>query len=781
MARLVAALGFPLGGEGLSGGKPWIVNLVPAPGSTNVKLLRPVRLTMRDAETFVDPGQVIIVAGYAKVHSDATAVFDVLPRTGRFSLFDVAPQTDPSISVSPSGVVITKTANSAQRSVYTTSIDAGSGCPSAIVTAVIQPTTITPGVNGGTGPLSLALLGIPLMPLPYNPVQPPIASAGAVLGMENGPRNQSVYLWFQIAGGVPYVRFTSFLPQDGSAPAINFTQNYDWTVKQRYTIVYNEAQGYVDVYSDVSGATSRLFRVPIASVPTKPNPYFFTVAGPTDIVALYGQEGNVGDSSTWSNIAVTTDVGYPLLGSIRPGDFKTALLGGQLVTTTGDKDPRDADIAPWFDSDSAHIANTDPSGTVLAGKGLLKLTKSTLGKTLALYRDEPGFFKTSSDGLLVQFSAVVLSGVPDGVATGTGVTIYDGLTVFQLMLFDDGLTKTVGLKKRFGTDADIATYFVPSTPLDWSANAIRFTVDKRSGRIRLYALSDVETPLLDIPLDRSTLPSSADYGWTNLTPFIAMGHTTPTQTKGTFALSFIDICHYLQEWEANNGLPTATNPAFTASNPGTMSLVSGELVLACPAGQYSKNTLQVSFGPNRGAAVEGRVAVTSWRALSRTGVYLFLDDGLKAFGLSFVEASTGKYACIAVSDGLGSFKEVVGKDGLGVKYSFPIDWTKAHTYRVERRPFDGLYVFVDNSRTPALFIKETDLSTLPSSQFSSTPTVGFGQFTTDGATATWSFVRALLSSGNEVSFKKNNPDTVLREELFATQAIVVADAVDEDV
>lgn len=782
MGALGGPLVFPLGGEGLSGGKPWIVNLAPSPDGEQVKLLRPIRFTVRDSESFVDPGQLLVEVGYAKVHSDASELFDKLPRTKRFSLRSDPLGADPLVEVTGSGVEITKTMIDAQRSVYATAIDAGSGYRSAMITTVVRPDVIAVPDDAG-GPLNMSVFPGGIFPPPFATNTGGITTniSGVVMGLEHGPRNRAAYFWLQYDGS-RVARLTGPIDESG-LPVPNLTISHDWSVFQRYTMVWNEAQGYVEVYSDLGGASSRLFRVPITSFDQMPAVYPARAGGAGDVVGIYGLEGNSNNKATWKNVAVTTDVGFPIIGGARPGFFRTISEGAEFVRLPTDTDPTDADNVCWFTAPGLLIPSPDALGslTVVEESSLVRLDKPTLGTTYAIYREEPGFLRSTTDGFTVQAKLVAENGQQEQAATGMGITIYDGTSVFQIQLFNDFLVKTVGLRKKGAQDHDIIQYFTPTTPIDWSTSeSFRFAVDPRRNLIEFYDIADLNTPLMSVPFDRGTLPDAADFGYVGFTPFIAVGHTFNTDTKGTLFIHGLEYSHFYQAWEGADGLPTASSPAFTATNPGTLSMSGEDLLITTTTGQLSKVSRPGDFAIDRGAVVETTASIISHRPKSRTGTYLMIDDGLRTFALSFTETNIGRFVCVPLRTDIGGFREVVGKDGQAAKLSFVLDWSKPHIYRLELRPYDGFYVFLDNEPSPRIVIPELDYGQLPDSQFPGVPSVAFGQFNPEGSTSKWSNFRTYFSGGYEISFKKNKPDSVLRDELFATQAIVIAYAVDQD-
>jgi hypothetical protein len=769
-------LAFSLGGEGLSSGRPWVVNRLPGEDYSNVGLLRPVRLSIRDAETYVEPGALLIEVGYAAVHSEAEELFDTLPRTTRRSLFSEGPWNNPTLAVTDAGVVLTKASSNPERSVYVTQIDAGAGYSSAMVSAVVKPTTVSLEPASVSGPLNMSVYPGPLMPLPYSTGEAPPPVNGVVLGLEHGPRNRAAYLWLlQGDDNNKYVQLTGYLRGEDS-PVPNLSEQYDWNAFTRYTIFWNEATGYVEVYADQDGVTTRLFIVPITSFSQMPEDYYARSADEGAIAAVYGQEGPSGDSSTWKNVAVTSNVGYPVIGEIRTGDFRTTLAGAHLVRALGSNNLLDADLSPWFLAPQAYFGLPATGESSVSGS-FFRLDKTTDGP-YAIYRDEPAILRTS-DGFFYQISATMGGVTTDETSTGAGVFVYDGQTAFQLTFFDDGNNKTVGLLKRGGSRTSVSDYFTPVVPLDWSEEGVRLVVDIRRNVVEIFASSDLVTPVLSMELDRDLLPAPGDFELDGFTPFVALGHITDgATTRGVFSLASFEFGPVYQSWEAaTDGLATAANPPFTSSGAGSQLLVDGTLTFNSDPGEQTSLRRDIMFGPNQGVAIETRHRVTSYRPYSPTNLYFGVEDGVNVFGLTFVDTLIGKFVCLILGNG-DDFVYQTGLDGAAAAVSFPLDWTEFHTYRIEVRPYDGLYIFVDGEADPRLSLSRKKYSMLPGS--TNAGTVFLLQDGVFGGVSEHSFIRTFLSSGYEVSFKKNRTDAVLRTELFANQAVVVAFAEDND-
>lgn len=756
-----------------SGEAPLIVNIFPSAAAQGVSLLRPISMTVRDQETYVDLALLDLSIGYASVHSNGAQLFDVLPNTRRVSLLEGS-LTDGLIDVVDAGLLIYKTSSDPQKTVYASTLDVGAAFKSVMVTAQVRRDTIS-ALNDTNYP------GLDL-PSGFVPGTQPTLSeenepfSGTVLGLEHGPRGRALYLWLQQAtDGSRYVRLTSYIRED-NAPSVNQQAVFNWSALSRFTVVWNEASSFVEVYSLVGTTTERLFRVPITDFPVMPDGYP-RLSGAGDVVVVYGQEGSVASRSLWTNIAMTADVGHPIQGSVRMSDFTTQIQGPEFWKVDGAQDPRTLPIGPWFNS--TMFASPDAAAESRVSVDHFRMTKESLGSTYALYRREPGFAGSIYDGFVVQASAQALGVTREDACTGMGITVFDGQTIFQLMLFEDEAgIRRVGLLREGGSDHASEDYFL--VDLDWSTSGFRLVVDPREDVVRLFSTDDLVTPVLDMAFDRGLLPAAASKGWVGQIPFIAFGHITPTQTTGVFALYNLTYSHMLQGWAARDGSPGASAPSFVLATTGSpvVSTSNGVTSLACDPGELAKYSRGGDFSSLRGATLETRMRISGHRPRFRSGTYLLLDDGVRTFALTFVDSYSGKYAALSLRNGTGGFREVVGREGDGLLYSFPCDWEEFHTYRIERQYGRGVQVYLDDESSPRISFPERDLALLPTPQYSGVPTIAFGQFTTEGATSQWLYLNCYFSRGYEISTKKNKSDAILRNELYNTQAIVVVSATD---
>lgn len=791
MGGLAVGLAFPLGG-GIT--PPYIVNLAPAPRDEEAGVTEYVRLTIRDVESYIQSNFIQVAVGYASVFADGGEDFrEDLPRTFLSSILpDPVAEVKATIESVSEGMRLTKTLASAEQSVYFTKIDGGSGYRSALAAAVIRPDLISVGATG------------------------------AVMGLELGQRNTGAYVFLDYPGGIEKVRLAGPADEAGvRVPDVSVT--FNWTNDiYRYVLIWNEASGEVEVYAISSTNVTYVLMVESISSFQQYDSGLLGSSTPRrggagDITMVYGIEGPIGDQATFGNVMVTKDVGFPLIDGIRPGSFLTLRRTDELIRYSGG-DPRDVQLSSWFGPDDLFLPNRDPDGVVQVLANLsrsVEIIKNTQGKTMALYREEPSFQGSNLNGIFMEaeFKATDVD-IVDARITGMSFLIYDGQTAWVLSLLAN--TNVMALvTSGAGGVGSIANY-ASSAALDWNSYVrVRLIIDPRRGKVGLFSFDDFTTPILEMDFDRSDFPSGVDLGLSALPPFIAFGHPHELDTTGSFTLKRMSYSHYYQAYEAGDGhLPDAveTDPVWllTASGfqdnsplwndllgggfgimplgyyihgglgpAGTSVIVDGQLEITTDPGDTQVYYRSGAFDGERGAVLEAKVQFTDWKPRTRTGSFMVIDDGLKAYMLSFVETDIGKFVGVPVDAGSGSFVEVVGTDGEAESLSFKIDWSEPHVYRMERRPLDGLYIFVDDAVDPELVILDSARVDFPTSQFGE-PVVAFGQFSIEGSVSLWDHVRTMFGRGYEVSTRKVDPTETLEAEIAATQAIVVAFAEDLD-
>ena len=749
MGALPGLLPLVLGGTE----QPYIVNLLPAEDALNVRVVDPIRFSLKDTLLFLNAGSLRAVVSYAKTRSNGTALFEFLPRTKKTSVFAPVVDVDASFAVIGDGVQITKTSASAQRSVYASAVDIGGATSrqSALVTAIIRPDIETNNAQG------------------------------AVLGLEYGPRNTGVYLFFQVVAGIKTIRVTG--PSVNGLRIPNVTNIFDWTGLNRYIVFWNEMASppVLEFYAEVGGLVVPFPTIPISTFqamdPSQPSSTP-RLGGNGDIVGIYGQEGAFGDQVTFKNIAVSADVGFPIISGIKRGEFVTTLRPDYLVRLPGDFDPREAPLAPWFDPPTPLFPVQDTAGSiaVLPGK-VLQFSKPTAGQAFSVYREEPGILRLAAEAFFLE---ATIKGVPttkDAAWAGSGFLFSDTANVYQLSLFDDTMNKRLGLLKRGGVENKQLDHFL-STPLDWSSLVtFRFVADPRRQLLEIFNTTDLRTPIMSVPFDRTKLPVIADYGYaiTDL-PFVAFGFPRQSQATGELDVTKLSYCYQYEAYEPARDalLPPAANPPWVlGDNAGTAVIGTGTTGLQIATGDglgqnYSRAML---IDQNRGAVVEFDLEISAHSPNSNTGCLLAFDDGTATYGIGFLEEDSQKFVSFLQSAGGPLFYQLPhGLDGTGAKFSFILDWTLPHRYRLERHPHDKVEIFVDDEATPRLVIPD---------RISSPPVALVGQGVIFGhqegkaATSKWRYIRTFSGGGFEVATRKNESIKDLRDELFDTQAVVL--------
>lgn len=745
-----------------------------------VKAVDPILVSLRETSTFVNISTIQLGVGFEKVHGLGTSPFDKqLPRTRLGSLFNPTQfSNSASVAVSGSEVQVSKTGSAAGASVFFTSVDRGERTDySAVFSSVFHVIAASTYAAG-------------------DPI-------GPVIGLEHGPRNTAVYCFFTDDGTTKKIRVCGPLTNGSRSPDVSVT--YDWSAhtENQYIIFWNEALKTVELWvDDTAGAGGIGNATRLESIAISQFQQFGGTSAPAgganDITGIYGVEGSSGTSAGIASVAVGVDTGFPFINGGRSGGWKSYLDTDITVGFGGAVDPtRLGRGGAWFRG----TTNPDPSGQILPSPGgFCRLLKQTPSTNFSVFRNEPGFVRTSTDGLMVEFQCnlSVTGGV--GFATGAAIQVSDGTTLFQLDFLFDGNTRNVGLLRVGGDPSIPSDHFLGTAAIDYALATLRLVVDPRRGLIDLFDAADLSKPVATWNLDRSQLPTAT-------TTQIAVGlPVDSTPAVGAFDIYSLKYTYIYQAWETRDGtIPTAADPAYGANSAGGGS--DGPLDLSCMPGvvpiPYSPGTGGGGGGSgtgaleadgynivatggqtlfferaafldsNRGGVIETRVQVTAWHPLVRTGVFVILDDGTNSFMLSFVDTDEGRFVAIPLSDGVGGFQEITGATGMGALLSVAVDWTVARTYRLERRPRDGVYLFIDN--VVALVLPDSARYSFPLTQLHG-QAVAFGQFTDEGATSVWQFVRDFFGSGYELSTMLNQTQAALSAKLSNARTTVVVTA-----
>lgn len=750
---------------------------------SNVKAVDPLRVSLRDSATFVNMTTIQMAAGFARVHSSGSNYFDrIVPRTRLGSIYQTGAFSGAAtFSLSPPAVTIEKTSDDPQGSTYFTSVDGGARPPrNAAVSAIMQSVAVNQFTMGDDDPV------------------------GPVLVLEHGPKKTAVFVFLLEDNlGNPIVRVCGPSVDGVRAPDAYYPSLYGVGDRAQYVIIWNEVLGLVQVFTDDSlGAGIVADAVPIASIPTSSFQQFGSLGSTqrgtdNDISAYYGVEGANGNSVAISNISVMPDIGFPFVNGARTGGWKTYLDSDISMGFSGAVDPtRLKRGGAWFVNPAG---SPDPLGSITpVSAGFSRLTKRTAATSYTIYRHEEGFSRTATDGLAVEFRLSADTTGGPGASTGVALKISDGQTLFQLDFFDDGAVRNVGLLKNGGDPTLASDHFVGVSAIDYDLQTMRLVADPRRGYIDLYNTNDLTTPVASWPFDRALLPTTSDLD-------IEIGHVaTGLNAVGVVDIYSLKYSYIYQSWETRDGIaPDAADPPYTGGaaggsggpldsvilpgvvplayvggggSSGTGTVTDEGYKIVCAPGETLFFTRTIDADSLRGGIFEASLKISDWHPAGRSGSYCFLDDGVNTYMLSFVETDIGKFVCIPLSAGAGDFQESAGQIGDAAKLSVLLDWTEFHTYRLERRPRDGVYLFIDNNPVPALVLLDTARYSFPLAQFSGTPTMGFGAYSDEGGTSVWKFVRDFFGSGYELSTMLNQSEVELRRSLNNARATVVVTA-----
>lgn len=752
-----------------------------APGDpTGVKAVDPIRVSLREPTSAIDLTTIQVEVGYAKTHAIGTggSFEKQLPRTYLGSLFST-PQfaNNVSITVSDPELVVEKTSNAIGGSVYFTSVDRGLS-------------------NDYNAMLSITAIGSAAQ-YTHGDVDP----IGPVFGLEHGPKKTAVYCFLVDDGLSKQIRICGPLNEGVRVPDIFVP--FDWGADlKRYTLVWNEARKQVELWVDDTasglggvGNATLLMAIPTSSFQQFEGTGSVPAGGGNDITGIYGVEGATNNSIGISQVALSLDVSFPFMDGARTGGWASYLDSDVTVGFSGKTDPlRMTRGGTWF----INPASNDTAGQILpSAGGYCRLLKKTASTNFSIFRYEPGLLRVATDGFAVEFKCATSTSGGAGFATGAAIQISDGTSLFQLDFLFDGSVHNIGLLLVGGDPTSPSDHLLAPTPIDYTLKTLRLVVDPRRALIDLFDTASPAVPLATWTLNRAQLPTSAD---TTIVIGLPVAGTPATGALDVYSFKYSYI---YQAWETRDGTdPTSANPPFAASSTGTGSgplnaatmpgvlplpylagsgggssgtggMVADGYEITATGGQTLFFDRSAPIDANRGGIFEASLKVTSWHPGERTGVFGILDDSNKAYMISFVETDAAKFVCIPQSAGLGQFQEIVGTTGLGAELSVEIDWTQFHTYRLERRPRDGVYLYIDGQ--VALVLPDSAGYSFPATQLHGTE-IAFGQFTDEGATSVWKFVRGFFGSGYEISTMLAESENDLRTRLTNARTTVVVTA-----
>lgn len=496
-------------------------------------------------------------------------------------------------------------------------------------------------------------------------------------------------------------------------------------------------------------------------------------AGPSDSATLFfGNVGSGSDSLEMLDWALFPDYRVAVMEGVAVGSNRfSAIPDGPLLYNSADGRPQDVFPGRWFPmTDAGFIPPaadlfTPPTRSVPAFVSLTKTAPTGSG----FHRQEPRLEKLDDGASIEAFMSAELTSRP-GESVGTGLAIDDGTQLFQVVMLESATRRTFGLAKP-GPAGDFTNgYITPAANTDkfcdWrSLKLVRLVVDRVRGRVSVFVdgVRYIDTSLASVQSSISPVGGR-----------IAFGHLESSAAKAKQNVAFLSYLTRYVAWELDEQLkPDAAPAGFSidvsglgaaALNPASPNAT--ELVITKPefgslGTRFFYSKIIPTFDERHGAQIDFRVKVKSYTdrlgtafaksTLIGAGVQLYL--GNKRLHLGFFDCGpNGRF--IGIVPGSGNTDDLVNQTELGKKFSAPVEWTSATSYRLTYRPYKSIDVWVDNVPSgPVISIPwqdDTNGFDLPND--SSIAAVAFGHFNQDTSSQTaWEFFRYGFSNGYEVA------------------------------
>ena len=732
---------------------PWIGNRHPVPEATGMLLEEDYRLSLRDSHTRIDKATLRTEVAYSRANFTANLLLpEDDPAVEEFGNSFVATFSD--VGATPAAPEVTR----------------------ALVAGRLQ--LVRPGAGALMGAqvvASLASREVQMGEVTLRPVTTTSGAAGyfaepnyqgVCAGFVHGPTKKGMFVFLVDDGFVKTIRISPADDGSSTRPG-SVLVVYDWTLGVAVKTVWNTQLDTVDVYiRDVDDAEADATQVYSAVLSAEPN-FIAGVAlgnvglGPTDaasneIFSLVNLDSPTPGDEMRSDFIRAFGYGRLLLnaGAVLPGVY-LEMRPSDIVEADFSKLPEDA-LIPWqSDLQGGNV------GVELTSDGVRidKLDGTANGDLLGyLARDEPSMDFLEGVWLEAELMGTDVDHLTSE-SSGIGVEILDGANALLLAFLDNYATKSVGvlqaglpyLKASYAAGAEVTW--------DLAAQKIRLWANPDLDRVDVF-IGDDDTPYASGQV--SALPADAT------SPQIRIGHVdsfTGRPAYGKVEFRELRYSTNARGYDAVEAVvPDLAALAWTrvATGPGSDAVVGGELQLVDSgfggAGQrrYFWRTVP-SYSTLLGMSVEARFLISAYQdptgALNPLNTSVaagpLLDTGIQSVQLRFVSAAAGKFAYIPGATPDDSRDAVIAQSAAGQAISTPVDFSVAHTYRLERKPEQAIRLFVDGVEKITIPWRDVDL---PGSVFG--PGVGFGSFEGDSATTThWRRVIYFVGDGYDMAVR----------------------------
>jgi hypothetical protein len=700
------------------------------------------------------------------------------------------PGANPTKTIGPTGLVITKTTNSDyDTGVYEETAPTASPTnqdltPSSglYVKFVIDPGSAWARINSPA----------------WAPGQSQVV--GAYFQLEIGALNTAVQVIFHDDGALGQILLAGPITSGGSMPVTTLSAPWKYAAGEECQLwvaysPFNPAGPSFDVFFGADTQIQFAGSVLISALGTFPAYGTSNVrSGPGFYIrGSFGNAGHNGDVLTVTDWAL-----LPIMLYVYQGPFNAQFSATPEVPlqfqASGNVLPENLELGSWVLS-TADAADFGYAPGIFKTPATVSLTRESTSE-LGYSRDVTALDTNDTSqnltyGALLEATISVAFGVADGVSLGCGLELRDGQLLYRLGLVTEPLGPGAGLLMLTQEPQDLTNYSAVLADFS-SLRSIRLTTDRLRDRMEMF-IDSFESASLSMPLSDAPLAPTTE-------PRAFLGHFDSEETTATIQLGrFLLVAPYFA-WEglADGILPSSPSmdprSRFAASLSGSSLSYdsSGSLVVSTPAAQsgyYFHQDPRFSHQDSTlGAFLEFRTQVSTWqnssgiRGLGYAGPTVFLRTGAGELRIGFVE--TGLFGRKIYVQAFGAeLSDLLQQTQLGQAVSADCDWTAAHAYRVLYTEQSTIQIFIDDFDTPVLTLVVSQALanaggfSLPS--FTGPDGIGFGVQSAAGVEAVhvWSYFRWGFSTGTTLGVLGTYPDSP--EWLVGGRAFLSVSATDD--
>lgn len=486
-------------------------------------------------------------------------------------------------------------------------------------------------------------------------------------------------------------------------------------------------------------------------------------------VAFFGHtHPDTNSVSYWKYAGIFNDTAAAIIEGVFQGPHVGFIRANESIKLDTSRTPRDGDHAWEILPDS--YGTIEGEEEVIAENLVLRRTSET--GSFGFYRNEPA---AVNDPCVVDFRVRgrIDSRSNSGIqVSGFEVYVNSGARAARVGFCDNLVTQHVGILGD-GNESLLDSYI--GEDMDWASYRRYRLVLEPSVRARLFEFEQQADDFLYVPV------SEVDFGDlpTSSYPQTGIGFGFNALVGGSTGEFYVSDLHYLvnaQVYSALDGVPT-----WAQTGSGSANAEDGVLTLdnesTTQPFRYSLDEGGYNF--SRGAVFDFGVKVDTWGVdepwRSNVGPGAMIDDGVYQATLLFAEGGPELGKIIYVASDKDYDRALLNvRSGLHPDSYYSIDWTKYHSYRIER----GIYyirVYIDNGKEPVIELDLRDFQ-LPFTE-DNTPTFAFGALAVGISTSMWTHAVYSTSTGYDIGSQLPLDEEELLEQFGkASNVVVTADA-----